>query len=69
MVWLVLMEEQWSRIKPHCLGKPGDPGRSDMDMDNRIFMEAVLWKAPTGSAWAETCRGFLGRVEHDLQAV
>jgi len=49
MVRMVLTDEQCSRIKPYCFGKLGDPGRSDMD--NRIFMEAVLWKARTGSPW------------------
>jgi len=56
MVRLVLSDEQWSRIEPHCLGKhclgkPSDPGRSGMN--NRMFMEAVLWKARTGSAWRD----------------
>jgi len=47
MVRLILTDEQWSRMEPHCLGKPGDPGRNGID--NRMFMEAVLWKARTGS--------------------
>jgi len=48
MICMVLTDEQWSRIEPYCLGKRGDPGRSGMD--NRMFMEDVLWKARTGSA-------------------
>jgi len=51
MVRMVLTDEQWTRMEPHCLGKPGDPGRSGMD--NRLFMEAVLWKVRTGSAWRD----------------
>ena len=34
-------------MEPLCLGKPGDPGRSGKD--NRLFIEAVLWIARTGS--------------------
>jgi len=49
MVQLILTDEQWSRMEPHCLGKPGDPGRNGTD--NRMFMGAVLWKARTGSPW------------------
>jgi len=49
MVRLILTDEQWSRMEPHCLGKPGDPGRNGTD--NRMFMEAVLRKARTGSPW------------------
>jgi hypothetical protein len=32
-------------MEPHCLGKPGDPGRSGKN--NRLFVEAVLWIART----------------------
>ncbi|MET4368869.1 hypothetical protein ABIA99_001550, partial [Bradyrhizobium sp. LB12.1] len=36
----VLTDAQWAKMEPHCLGKPGDPGRSGKD--NRLFVEAVL---------------------------
>jgi transposase len=42
----VLTDAQWAKMEPHCLGKPGDPGRSGKN--NRLFVEAVLWIARTG---------------------
>ncbi len=47
----VLNDEQWSRISPLLPGKAGDPGRSGAD--NRLFLEAVLWLARTGSPWRD----------------
>jgi len=47
----VLTDAQWAKMEPHCLGKPGDPGRSGKD--NRLFVEAVLWIARTGSPWRD----------------
>src|SRR3954449_7530585 len=38
-------------MEPHCLGKPGDPGRSGKD--NRLFVEAVVWIVRTGSPWRD----------------
>jgi hypothetical protein len=26
----VLTDAQWAKMEPHCLGKPGDPGRTGM---------------------------------------
>ena len=48
---LALTDAQWARMEPHCLGKATDPGRSGTN--NRLFMEAVLWIARTGSAWRD----------------
>lgn len=42
---------QWWRIAPHCLGKASDPGRTGGDA--RLFFEAVLWTARTGSPWRD----------------
>ena len=48
---LVLTDAQWAKMGPHCLGKPGDPDRRGKD--NRLFVEAVLWIARTGSPWRD----------------
>src|SRR4028119_175775 len=53
---LVLTDAQWAKMAPHCLGKPSDPGRSGRD--NRLFVEAVLWIARTGSPWRDLPVGF-----------
>ena len=47
----VLTNAQWAKVEPLCLGKPTDPGRSGAD--NRLFLEAVLWIARTGSPWRD----------------
>ena len=47
----MLTDAQWAKMEPHCLGKPTDPGRSGRN--NRLFMEAVLWIARTGSPWRD----------------
>jgi transposase len=47
----VLTDAQWAKMEPHCLGKPGDPGRSGED--NRRFVEAILWITRTGSPWRD----------------
>ena len=52
----ILTDAQWARMEPHCLGKPSDPGRSGGD--NRLFLEAVLWIARTGSPWRDLPASF-----------
>ena len=47
----VLTDAQWAKMEPLCLGKPTDPGRTGGD--NRLFLEAVLWIARTGSPWRD----------------
>jgi transposase len=54
----VLSDEQWARLEPLLPGKLGDPGRSGAD--NRLFMEAILWIARTGSPWRDL-HGDFGR--------
>lgn len=51
MVRTVLTDSQWAKMAPHCHGKATDPGRSGGD--NRLFVEAVLWKARTSSPWRD----------------
>jgi transposase len=45
----LLSAAQWKRIERMLPGKAGDVGRSGAD--NRLFVEAVLWIARTGSPW------------------
>ena len=45
-----LRDVEWKRIEG-LPGKVGDPGRSGTD--NRLFVEAVLWIARTGSPWRD----------------
>lgn len=46
-----LTDAQWAKIEPLCAGKPGDSGRTGIN--NRLFIEAVLWIARTGSPWRD----------------
>ena len=47
----VITDRQWALMEPHCLGKKTDPGRTGGD--GRLFLEAVLWIARTGSPWRD----------------
>lgn len=47
----ILTDDQWQRIEPHCLGKEGDAGQTGGD--GRLFLEAVLYGARTGSPWRD----------------
>jgi len=47
----ILTDAQWAKMEPFCLGKVTDRGRSGKD--NRLFLEAVLWIARTGSPWRD----------------
>ena len=71
---LVLSDAQWAKMEPLCLGKPSDPGRSGNN--NRLFVEAVLWIARTGSPrrdlppsfghWNSVFTRFRDRVKADV---
>src|SRR5262245_44138731 len=44
-----LSDDQWLRIRDALPGKEGDIGRSALD--NRRFVEAVLWIGRNGARW------------------
>ena len=46
-----LTDQQWERIRDTVPGKCGDRGRTGAD--NRLFIDAVLWIARTGSPWRD----------------
>jgi len=46
-----LTDAQWDRIKDLLPGKEGDPGRSGVD--NRLFVDAVLFILKTGVPWRD----------------
>lgn len=52
----ILRDEQWQQIGPLCSGKKEDPGQTGGDA--RLFVEAVLWIARTGSPWRDLPNGF-----------
>lgn len=45
----ILSDRQWARIAPYLSGIPTDPGRTAVN--NRLFVDAVLWKVREGSHW------------------
>lgn len=47
----ILRDDQWERIAPLLQGRPGDSGRRGVD--NRRFVEAVLWVERTGCPWRD----------------
>ena len=47
----LLRDDQWERIKDLVPGKATDRGVTAKD--NRLFIEAVLWIARTGSPWRD----------------
>jgi putative transposase len=50
-VRLMLEDHVWERMAPLLPGKVGDRGRSGVD--NRLFVEAVLWLARAGTPWRD----------------
>jgi putative transposase len=52
----VLTDAQWFRIEPLLPGRVGHVGGTAKD--NRLFLEAVLWIARTGSPWRDLPKEF-----------
>ena len=52
----VLSDFQWSIIAPLLPGKASDCGVTARD--NRLFLEAVLWRVRTGAPWRDLPSGF-----------
>ncbi len=46
-----LRDDQWERIKALLPGKSGDRGRTASD--NRLFVEAVLYRYRAGIPWRD----------------
>ncbi len=46
-----LRDDQWEMIKDSLPGKEGDKGRTAVD--NRLFIDAVIWIAKTGAPWRD----------------
>ena len=46
-----LRDDQWDRIAPLLPGKEGDVGVTAKD--NRVFVEAVLYRYRSGTAWRD----------------
>jgi transposase len=47
----VVSDAAWSLVEPVLPGKRSDPGATGKD--NRLFLEAVLWRVRTGSPWRD----------------
>ena len=47
----VLTDAMWARVEHMLPGKATDPGGTAAD--NRLFLEAVLWRFRTGSPWRD----------------
>ena len=53
---VVISDELWVKIAPLLPGKSGDRGATGRD--NRLFLEAVLWRVRTGSPWRDLPKAF-----------
>jgi len=56
LIRTILTPDQWERVAPLLPGKATDPGATAED--NRVFLEAVLWIARTGSPWRDLPEAF-----------
>lgn len=46
-----ISDEIWLKLKPHLPGSRGNRGMRGRD--NRLFLNAVLWRLRTGSPWRD----------------
>src|SRR5215217_2197439 len=53
---IVVSDAVWAKIASLLPGKATDPGVTGKD--NRLFLEAVLWRVRTGSPWRDLPSGF-----------
>ena len=47
----VVTDSVWEKVSPHLSGKATDRGVTASN--NRLFLEAVLWRVRTGSPWRD----------------
>ena len=47
----VVADKVWDKVSPHLPGKATDCGVTAAN--NRLFLEAVLWRVRTGSPWRD----------------
>ena len=47
----VVGDTAWEKVAPLLPGKPTDPGATGKN--NRLFLEAVLWRVRTGVPWRD----------------
>ncbi len=52
----VVSDAAWEKLVPVLPGKASDPGATGKD--NRLFLEAVLWRVRTGSPWRDLPAAF-----------
>ena len=52
----VVSDTAREKVAPLLPGKPTDPGATGKD--NRLFLEAVLWRVRTGVPWRDLPGGF-----------
>ncbi|MDQ1155835.1 transposase [Sphingomonas sp. SORGH_AS 950] len=51
-----LTDEQWERIAEHPPGRDALRGRSGVD--NRLFVDAILWMAGNAARWRDLSEAF-----------
>ena len=52
----VVDDAAWEKVAPLLPGKPTDPGATGKD--NRLFLEAVLWRVRAGAPWRDLPSAF-----------